>query len=132
MAENRFHAPSVCPVCGDNMEVIKLKCVNCSTELAGNFAPCKFCSLEDKHQQFIETFLRCRGSIKEVEKALGVSYPTVKNMLENALAALGLNEKAVKPTVREDEEKADILERLHSKEIDVETAINELKHLKGE
>ena len=35
-------------------------------------------------------FLRCRGSIKEVEKALGVSYPTVRNMMDAALEALGL------------------------------------------
>ena len=47
----------------------------------GEFSPCRFCSLEER-KQFVETFLRCRGSIKEVEKALGVSYPTVKNMLE--------------------------------------------------
>ena len=46
--------------------------------------------LEEKHRQFIEVFLRCGGSIKEVEKALGVSYPTVRNMMDAALEALGL------------------------------------------
>ena len=85
-----YHAPSKCPVCGQTMEVTRLHCRHCETELTGNFAPCKFCMLEEKHRQFIEVFLRCRGSIKEVEKALGVSYPTVRNMMEAALEALGL------------------------------------------
>ena len=68
------------------MQVTKLRCPSCHTELSGQFAPCRFCTLEEKHLQFVEVFLRCRGSIKEVERALGVSYPTVKNMLEAALS----------------------------------------------
>lgn len=131
MATGNHHAPSVCPVCNYTMEVTKLKCQSCGTELSGNFVPCKFCTLEEKHLQFVETFLRCRGSIKEVEKSLGVSYPTVKNMLDAALTALQLNEKAVEDTIREEEEKEEILAKLAAKEIDVETAIKALKHLKG-
>lgn len=132
MSETKFHAPSICPVCSGNMEITQIRCEKCGAELSGNFSPCKFCKLEEKHLQFIETFLRCRGSIKEVEKALGVSYPTVKNMLDASLTALALNEKSVSATVREDEERAEILEKLHSKEIDVDAAIKALKHLKGE
>ena len=79
----------------------------------------------------METFLRCRGSIKEVEKALGVSYPTVKNMLEAALAALGLDETPELKAVRQDEERSEILTRLANREIDVETAVEALNQLKG-
>lgn len=93
MEKKNFHAPAQCPVCGERMLVTKLRCSHCGTELSGEFAPCRFCRLEEKHLQFVETFLRCRGSIKEVERALGVSYPTVKNMLDAALTALGLDEK---------------------------------------
>lgn len=131
MANTSFHAPSQCPVCGQGMEVTRLKCGNCGTELTGAFAPCRFCSLEEKHLQFVEVFLRCRGSIKEVEKALGVSYPTVKNMLDAALTALGFDEKPELRAVREEEEKADILARLSNREIDVDTAIEALNQLKG-
>ena len=101
------------------------------TELSGEFSPCRFCRLEEKHLQFVETFLRCRGSIKEVERALGVSYPTVKNMLDAALSALGLDEKPELRALREKEERSEILQRLSNGEIGVDTAIEALNQLKG-
>ena len=132
MEKKNFHAPAQCPVCGERMLVTKLRCSPCGTELSGEFAPCRFCRLEEKHLQFVETFLRCRGSIKEVERALGVSYPTVKNMLDAALTALGLDEKPELRALREKEERAEILQRLSDGEIDVDTAIEALHQLKGE
>ena len=105
MEKKNFHAPAQCPVCGERMLVTKLRCSHCGTELSGEFAPCRFCRLEEKHLQFVETFLRCRGSIKEVERALGVSYPTVKNMLDAALSALGLDEKPELRALREKPER---------------------------
>ncbi len=132
MEKKNFHAPAQCPVCGERMLVTKLRCSHCGTELSGEFAPCRFCRLEEKHLQFVETFLRCRGSIKEVERALGVSYPTVKNMLDAALTALGLDEKPELRALREREERAEILQRLSDGEIDVDTAIEALHQLKGE
>ena len=132
MEKNTFHAPAQCPVCGESMVVTKLRCSHCGTELSGEFSPCRFCRLEEKHLQFVETFLRCRGSIKEVERALGVSYPTVKNMLDAALTALGLDEKPELRALREKEERAEILQRLSDGEIDVDTAIEALHQLKGE
>lgn len=131
MEKKNFHAPAQCPVCGERMLVTKLRCSHCGTELSGEFAPCRFCRLEEKHLQFVETFLRCRGSIKEVERALGVSYPTVKNMLDAALTALGLDEKPELRALRE-KERAEILQRLSDGEIDVDTAIEALHQLKGE
>lgn len=132
MEKKNIHAPAQCPVCGERMLVTKLRCSHCGTELSGEFAPCRFCRLEEKHLQFVETFLRCRGSIKEVERTLGVSYPTVKNMLDAALTALGLDEKPELRALREKEERAEILQRLSDGEIDVDTAIEALHQLKGE
>ena len=131
MEKNAFHAPAQCPVCGESMVVTKLRCSHCGTELSGEFSPCRFCRLEEKHLQFVETFLRCRGSIKEVERALGVSYPTVKNMLDAALSALGLDEKPELRALREKEERSEILQRLSNGEIGVDTAIEALNQLKG-
>lgn len=129
-----YHAPSACPVCGRTLEVTRLRCRHCASELTGCFAPCRFCLLEDKQLQFVETFLRCRGSIKEVEKALGVSYPTVRNMLESALTALGLNDKgaaaaATTATTVRREEKQDVLDRLSCGELSAEEAIAALKEI---
>lgn len=130
MEQRSYHAPSICPVCGDIMEITSVKCCQCGSELSGQFKPCKFCTLEEKHMQFIETFLRCRGSIKEVERSLGVSYPTVRNMMDAALNALGLNE-APAPKSPQDQERAEILEKLSKKEMDVESAIQALSKKKG-
>lgn len=127
----QYHAPSKCPVCGQTMKVTRLHCEHCSTELTGSFTPCRFCLLEEKHMQFVEVFLRCRGSIKEVEKALGVSYPTVRNMMDSALTALGLNDKQQTEDT-EDERRESILTKLKNHEIDVDAAVQELRKLKGE
>lgn len=131
MSKQAYHAPTQCPVCGSQMQVTGLKCGHCGTELSGNFIPCRFCALEEKHLQFVEVFLRCRGSIKEVEKALGVSYPTVKNMLDAALGALGLDEKPELRRVRAQEERSEILSRLSQGELDVSAAVEALNQLKG-
>ncbi len=125
-----YHTPSKCPVCGQAMEVTRLQCGHCGTELAGRFAPCRFCGLEGKHLLFVETFLRCRGSIKEVEKALGVSYPTVKNMLDAALAALGLDGPKDSGQGQEKEGKASVLARLSNGEMSVDEAVEELNRLR--
>lgn len=130
-AKKKYHAPAQCPVCGGKMQVTGLKCGSCGTEIHGSFAPCRFCTLEEKHLQFVEVFLRCRGSIKEVEKALGVSYPTVKNMLDAALSALELDEKPELRRLRTEEERGEILARLSSGELDVNAALEALNQLKG-
>lgn len=130
-SQSPYHAPAQCPVCGQTMQVTGLSCSHCGTTLSGSFAPCRFCTLDEKNLQFVEVFLRCRGSIKEVEKALGVSYPTVKNMLDAALAALHLDEKPELRPVRAAEERSEILNRLSQGELDVTAAIEALNQLKG-
>ena len=119
MPKAAYHAPNRCPVCGGTVEFTRINCAGCGTEMTGKFALCRFCALEEKHLRFIETFLRCRGSIKDAERALGLSYPTVRGMLEAAVAALNLD-------APRQPDRAGILERLESGEIDAETAIKEL------
>lgn len=125
----KYHAPSKCPVCGNTMDVTRVQCTKCNTELTGTFAPCRFCMLEDKHMQFVETFLRCRGSIKEVEKALGVSYPTVRNMMDAALEALGYGDMPKKDEA--EQQRDEILNKLSNSEIDVDAAVKALEELIG-
>ena len=119
-----YHAPSKCPVCNQTMEITRLHCSHCDTELNGSFSPCKFCMLDEKDMTFIEAFLRCKGSIKEVEKMLGVSYPTIKNMMDSALNALGFKEET-----REESRKSKILNELACGDINVADAIEQLKKI---
>ena len=114
-----------CPVCGNEMEVTKLSCNYCETSIECHFTLCKFCKLSDEQKRFIEVFVKNRGNIKEIEKELGISYPTVRNKLENVIEALGYSPKYSEPNVN----KKEVLEKLSLGEITSEEAI---KLLKGE
>src|SRR6187549_3028040 len=85
-------APSDCPVCGAELAIIRLGCASCGTELAGVFRPCEFCALNDKETEMLRVFLSSRGNLREVEKHLGVSYPTARLRLADLLEKLGLAE----------------------------------------
>lgn len=68
--------------------VTELSCERCGTRLAGQFPQPPLARLANEHQAFIETFLRCRGVIRDVERTLGISYPTVRARLDAAVEAL--------------------------------------------
>jgi hypothetical protein len=87
-------APSDCPVCGAELAIIRLGCAACGTELAGVFQPCEFCALNDKEIEMLRVFLSSRGNLREVEKYLGVSYPTARLRFAELLEKLGLGEAA--------------------------------------
>lgn len=114
-----------CPICGDELKVTKLSCNSCNTNIEGEFDLCKFCKLTYEQKDFIEVFIKSRGNIKEIEKELGISYPTVRGKLENVIKALGYNPKYTETEI----DKKEILERLNIGEITPEEA---LKLLKGE
>lgn len=114
-----------CPVCSEELYVTKLSCPKCHTTIEGNFTLCKFCRLTNDQKKFVEIFLKNRGNIREIEKELGISYPTVRARLENIVEALGYNPKFDEPKV----DKKEVLEKLNNGEISTEEAI---KLLQGE
>ena len=60
----------------------------CNASLRGTFGSAPLARLPAEHQRFVETFVLCRGIIRDVERELGVSYPTVRARLDAAVAAL--------------------------------------------
>lgn len=82
--------PTDCPVCGDELITSRLGCPGCGTELSGHFARCAFCSLDAKELELLTVFLGSRGNLREVEKHLGVSYPTARSRFTDLLVKLGL------------------------------------------
>ena len=80
---------SNCPICGGELELVKLKCISCDLTLEGKLPTSRLASLSSDQQQFVEVFLLARGNIKEVEKELGISYPTVRKKLEDVIQTLG-------------------------------------------
>lgn len=111
------------------MEVVRLYCPTCDTAIEGHFDICKFCQLTDEMRDFVEIFLRSRGNIKEVERALGISYPTVRGRLDAVIKALGYS---VEQGPTEDEQAAErrreVLDALSRGEITAQEAIGRLKH----
>lgn len=83
--------PSDCPVCGDQLHVTRLGCTTCGSELAGVFTSCEFCALNPAEIETLRVFLASRGNLREVEKHLGVSYPTARLRLTQLLMKLGLS-----------------------------------------
>ncbi|MBC8526279.1 MAG: DUF2089 domain-containing protein [Candidatus Cloacimonetes bacterium] len=70
-----------CPVCNETLEIVEYHCPNCDITIRGKFQVGELASLSPSQQQFVKVFLCCQGNIKEVEKSLSISYPTVKNRL---------------------------------------------------
>ncbi|WP_245244103.1 DUF2089 domain-containing protein [Tessaracoccus sp. MC1865] len=91
MAKHLYHPPADCPVCGDQLITTRKGCLHCGTEIAGEFASCEFCSLNEADLTLLKVFLASRGNLREVEKHLQVSYPTARARLDAVLAKLGLD-----------------------------------------
>jgi hypothetical protein len=124
-----YPAPGKCPVCGEKMDVVRLHCPNCDTSIEGHFTNCKFCNLTQEQKSFIEIFIKSRGNIKEVERELGISYPTVRGRLEAVIEALGYR---VEPTREEAEtgtRRREILEALSKGELTPDEAVKRLRQL---
>src|SRR5690242_11906836 len=77
--------PTHCPSCGSGLYVTRLQCPSCGTEMAGTFTFGRLAQLAEPYASLLELFLRVRGNMKEMERELGLSYPTVRARLEEAL-----------------------------------------------
>ncbi|MGE6487929.1 DUF2089 domain-containing protein [Paenisporosarcina sp. NPDC076898] len=111
-----------CPVCTKTMKITKLQCANCHTTIENEFELSKLASLSMDQLHFVEVFLTCRGNIKEVEKEMGISYPTVRGKLTDIISSLGYVQKKKNEV---DEKK--IVTMLENGEITPEEAIKLLK-----
>lgn len=130
-----YKMPHRCPVCDHEMKISKLTCMHCHTKIEGEFSSCKFCQLPAEQLIFTEAFIKCRGNIKEVEKELGISYPTVRSRLDSVIEALGYGAEKVKVPEHEmansPEERIrrqEILEALERGEITAKEATQQMRN----
>lgn len=124
--------PTRCPVCTEEMIVTRLRCTHCETGIDGSFEVSKFARLAREHVEFVEIFLKARGNIKEVERELGISYPTVRGRLDAVIEALGykIDPGAVDETNRAKlTRRKEILDALNKGELSSEEALKMLKSL---
>ncbi len=118
-----------CPTCGQELEITHLRCTFCETEISGRYQPCRFCKLSPDSFRFLESFVRNRGNVKDMERELGISYWTVRSRLNDVIEELGFEVDSD----REQEMKArrqEILEQVARGEISAAEAANLLSQLK--
>lgn len=80
---------STCPVCSGELAVTRLHCRSCGTTLEGEFSVGRFGRLTKEQLALLESFLRSRGNLRDMERELGISYPTVRSRVEALVRALG-------------------------------------------
>ncbi len=138
---------STCPVCEGELTISRLHCRSCGTALEGEFGVGRFGRLSKEQMSLLESFLRSRGNLKEMERELGISYPTVRGRVDALVRALGLadgdaGEGELDETATVDEapeapdadlaaERRAILERLSRREIAADEAAAALRELGG-
>jgi hypothetical protein len=81
--------PTRCPICGGGTHIERVRCDGCDSAVEGRFTTGWVQRLSPEQLAFVRVFLGCRGKIKDVEQALGLSYPTVVARLDDVVAALG-------------------------------------------
>lgn len=114
-----------CPYCSHEMEIVALKCPSCGTGVTGRFHMDELLNLSDDQMGFVKVFLKNRGNLSEVQKELGISYPTARNRLNEIAEILGYEGDTERVNDKE------VLEKLKNGEIDASTAISMLKGEKG-
>jgi hypothetical protein len=135
---------STCPVCEGELLISRLHCRSCGTALEGEFGVGRFGRLSKEQLSLLESFLRSRGNLKEMERELGISYPTVRGRVDALVRALGLADGSDDVEPMEDAfeespaadtdaaaERREILERLARREIGAEEAATALRELGG-
>jgi hypothetical protein len=128
---------STCPVCSGELAVTRLHCRSCGTTLEGEFSVGRFGRLTREQLVLLESFLRSRGNLRDMERELGISYPTVRSRVEALIRALGFGPRDGDETA--DEQPADpagaaaerqqILERLARHEISADEAATAIRAL---
>ena len=135
---------STCPVCSGELAVTRLHCGSCGTTLEGDFSVGRFGRLSRDQLALLESFLRSRGNLRDMERELGISYPTVRSRVEQLVRSLGYGPRGDDEATEEaasagdgpagpagsaGSSRKDILERLARHEIGAEEAAAAIRAL---
>ncbi len=136
---------STCPVCAGELAVTRLHCRSCGSTLEGDFSVGRFGRLSREQLALLESFLRSRGNLRDMERELGLSYPTVRGRVEALVRALGFGPRGDADDADADAandatspdpatvlaSRQEILERLARRELSAEDAADAIRALGG-
>jgi len=109
---------------GSPVEILRARLVDQDVVVEGPFELPPLARLSSEDQTFVAAFVRCHGSIKQMEQLFGVSYPTIKNRLNRIGALLPFVEIATEPAPPSTSE---LLTRLEKGELSVEQVLEQLR-----
>ncbi len=102
--------PHRCPSCGQGLQVTVMTCAGCGASVEGRFDPCPVCRFDPELQALFDLFMASRGNLKDVERKMDCSYPTVRSRMEDMFRRYEENK-----TTRQS--RLDVLKRLRLGEI---------------
>ena len=129
---DEVHTP--CPACQGRLYPKLLRCADCGIEVTTRYATNEFSDLDAEDLHLLRIFVLCEGRIRDMESALGVSYPTVKSRLAALRARLGLapDAKGRPEEARPEPASArDILDRLADGGLTYDEALERMRALRG-
>ena len=131
MASDIQPSLGACPICDQRLLVTEYACNSCGVTVRGRFDRCDLCALPADLLHFVRLFVHVEGNLREVERRLGLSYPTIKARLAAVNAALG--HAAAEPAAEfaagasRDEERLRLLQRLRDGELPLDEVIQRLQ-----
>jgi hypothetical protein len=121
----RHPMPTRCPVTGEPLEVLALEGPTSGVRIEGRFQPNEFALLPAEQLDFLRLFVKTRGNLKEIERIVGLSYPTIRLRFDGLLKTLGYE-----PLEDTADERGEVLAALERGDISAEEAATRLRALK--
>ena len=110
------------------IEVERVRLIETGVAIEGPFTLPPLVQLTAEDQVFVAAFVRCHGSIKQMEKYFGVSYPTIKNRLNKIGSQLSFVEiEQGSETDPPPQTRSEVLDRLSRGELTIAQALERLK-----
>lgn len=122
-----------CPSCEGELEIRELYCPTCDIQIRGRFSAPEMApavKLLPEQQAFLRLFVMSRGNLSDVERSLGVSYPTVRAKLDDLIAAF--TEESAAPVEAEALDREEILARVSDGRLSPDDGMAMLRRLAGE
>jgi hypothetical protein len=124
--------PNQCPSCHGDLKPKVLACVDCDVKVEGDFHLNEFATLQPEDLHFLRIFVQCEGRVRDMETALGLSYPTIRTRITDLKTRILARQPEDSKTKAKEQTIQSVLERLERKEIPFEEAMKTIRKIKGQ